>query len=111
MSTSSVARSFEALSDPHRCRVLELLGERPHSAGELARLTGLSPSAMSRHLRLLLQHGLITDQRNRDDARVRIFSLDPDGLTRCQAWLDQVQAHWRTNLASFKRHVEDEARR
>jgi DNA-binding transcriptional ArsR family regulator len=111
VSTSSVARSFEALSDPHRCRVLELLGERPHSAGELARLTGLSPSAMSRHLRLLLQHGLITDQRNRDDARVRIFSLDPDGLTRCQAWLDQVQAHWRTNLGSFKRYVEGEARR
>lgn len=111
MSTNSVAESFEALSDPHRCRVVELLGERPHSAGELARLTGLSPSAMSRHLRLLLQHGLITDQRHRDDARVRIFSLDPDGLTRCQAWLDQVQAHWRTNLASFKRHVEGEVTR
>jgi DNA-binding transcriptional ArsR family regulator len=110
MSTSSIARSFEALSDPHRCRVVELLGGRPHSAGELARLTGLSPSAMSRHLRLLLHHGLITDRRNPDDARVRVFSLDPDGLIGCQAWLDQIQAHWRTNLASFKRHAESEAR-
>ncbi len=100
-----------ALSDPHRCQVVELLGARPHSAGELARLTGLSPSAMSRHLRLLLQHGLVTDQRNRDDARVRVFSLNPEGLVGCQAWLDQVQAHWQANLASFKRHVEGGAGR
>ncbi|HLS45482.1 MAG TPA: metalloregulator ArsR/SmtB family transcription factor [Ornithinicoccus sp.] len=106
MRTDPPAAAFEALGDPVRCGVLERLGERPHSAGELAELAGVSPSSMSRHLRTLLRAELITDERGSHDARVRMFRLHPEGLAATTAWLDQVQAHWRSNLASFKAHVE-----
>ncbi|QDP95059.1 winged helix-turn-helix transcriptional regulator [Microlunatus elymi] len=106
MTSSTLARTFEALSDERRCRVVELLGTAPRSAGELAQQTGLSASAMSRHLRVLLELELITDSRHPDDARVRMFSLRPERLADCRSWLDQVQAHWQQNLAAFKQHVE-----
>ncbi|WP_091523230.1 ArsR/SmtB family transcription factor [Microlunatus soli] len=99
------AEFFAALSDPTRLRVVELLGERPHRAGELAARIGISAPVMSRHLRVLLRAGVISDERG-DDARVRIFRLRPEELAATQAWLDQVQAHWNEQLASFKRHVE-----
>jgi DNA-binding transcriptional ArsR family regulator len=106
MRTDSPTAAFEALADPVRCAVVERLGERPHSAGELAELVGVSPSSMSRHLRMLLRAELISDERGRDDARVRMFRLCPEGLAATTAWMDQVQAHWRANLASFQAHVE-----
>ena len=97
---------FAALADPTRLRVVELLGERPHRAGELAGRVGISAPVMSRHLRLLLHAGLVTDSRDPDDARARIFQLSPETITSVQAWLDQVQAHWDEQLGSFKTHVE-----
>jgi hypothetical protein len=61
---------------------------------------------MSRHLRILLEAGIVGDERVPSDARVRVFTLRPDSLTAVRAWLDQVQAHWNEQLQSFKRHVE-----
>ena len=100
------AELFAALADPTRLRAVELLGERPHRAGELAARIGISAPVMSRHLRVLLRAEVITDERGSDDARVRIFRLRPEQLAATQAWLDQVQAHWNEQLASFQRHVE-----
>jgi DNA-binding transcriptional ArsR family regulator len=97
---------FAALADPSRLRVVEILGERPYRAGELAARVGISAPVMSRHLRVLLRAGLIADSRDADDARVRIFQLRPEMITSLQAWLDQVQAHWDEQLGSFKRHVD-----
>jgi DNA-binding transcriptional ArsR family regulator len=97
---------FEALADPTRRRVVQLLGTRPHRAGELANATGMSQPAMSRHLKILLTSGIVTDDRVPEDARVRLFSLQPESLVAVQAFLDQLQAEWRTQLRSFKRHVE-----
>jgi DNA-binding transcriptional ArsR family regulator len=97
---------FEVLADPTRRQVLQLLGTRPHRAGELADATGMSPPAMSRHLKLLLGSGVVEDERVPDDARVRVFKLRPDSLAGVQAYLDQLQMEWRTQLRSFKRHVE-----
>lgn len=97
---------FDALADPNRRRVVQLLGSRPHRAGELADATGLSPPAMSRHLRVLLAAGVVDDERIREDARVRLFKLRPESLVAVQAFLDQLQAEWRTQLRSFKDHVE-----
>jgi DNA-binding transcriptional ArsR family regulator len=97
---------FEALADPTRRDVVRLLGERPHRAGELAAAAGASGPAMSRHLRVLLEAGIVDDQRVPDDARVRVFRLRPDSLVAVRAFLDQVQADWRVQLRSFKRHVE-----
>jgi DNA-binding transcriptional ArsR family regulator len=86
--------------------VVQLLGKRPHRAGELAEATGLSKPAMSRHLRILLASEIVEDERVADDARVRLFRLQPESLAAVQAFLDQLQAEWRAQLRSFKRHVE-----
>lgn len=105
--TSELARSvFGALADPVRLRTIELLGEGPRSAGQLAQDVGMSPSALSRHLRVLSQAGLIVDQGDPSDARVRLFRLRLEELVAAQAWLDQVQAEWTEQLGAFKRHVE-----
>src|SRR5215211_4656310 len=97
---------FSVLADPTRRRVLELLSDKPRRAGELAAAVGTSAPVMSRHLRILLETGLVSDERVPDDARVRVFRLQPKPMHDLQAWLDQLQAHWAEQLASFKRHVE-----
>jgi DNA-binding transcriptional ArsR family regulator len=102
----SIVDAFEALADPTRRHVIQLLGSRPRRAGELAEETGASPSALSRHLKLLLEASIVEDRRIPEDARVRVFSLREDSLASVQAYLDQLQAEWRDQLKSFKRHVE-----
>jgi DNA-binding transcriptional ArsR family regulator len=97
---------FAVLADPTRREVVRLLGERPRRAGELAATAGTSGPAMSRHLRLLLDAGIVADERRPGDARVRVFRLRPDALVAVQAFLDQVQADWRVQLRSFKQHTE-----
>jgi DNA-binding transcriptional ArsR family regulator len=102
---------LDALADPTRRRVVQLLGEGPRRAGELATESGTSAPAMSRHLRILLDAGVVVDERVATDARLRVFRLRPDSLVAVQAWLDQVQAQWNEQLHSFKRHVEGTRRR
>ena len=97
---------FGVLADPTRRQVVELLGTRPYRAGELSHAVGVSSPAMSRHLRVLLEAGVVVDERVPSDARLRMFRLRPEALTALQAWLDQMQAQWNEQLASFKRHVE-----
>ena len=95
-----------ALADPTRRRVVELLGGGPKRAGALSAAVGASPPAMSRHLRVLLDAGVVTDERLEDDARARLFRLRPESVVALQAWLDQLKAEWDEQLTSFKRHVE-----
>jgi DNA-binding transcriptional ArsR family regulator len=97
---------FEALADPTRRQVVQLLGRRPHRAGELAEAAHMSAPAMSRHLRILLTSGIVEDERVPEDARVRMFRLRPESLVAVQAFLDQLLAEWRTQLRSFKDHVD-----
>jgi DNA-binding transcriptional ArsR family regulator len=101
---------LEALADPVRRRVVTLLGSRPLRAGELADATGLTAPAMSKHLKVLLRAGVVADERTAADARVRVFRLRPQSIASVQAWLDQLQAHWDVQLASFRRHVENRPR-
>ena len=102
----TAVRTFTALADPARCLVVEHLAEAPRSAGELAALAGLSKSAMSRHLRVLREAGLIDDERAPDDARVRMFRIRPEGFDDTTDWWRNVQAHWERTLASYAEHVE-----
>src|SRR5258708_38272120 len=103
---SKVTGLFDALADPTRRRVVELLGTRPARAGELAEAIGASPPAMSKHLRHLLRAGLVADERDSTDARVRVFRLRPQSVAAIQAWLDQLQADWDIQLPSFQRHAQ-----
>jgi DNA-binding transcriptional ArsR family regulator len=99
---------FQALADPTRLGVVHLLSAGPRRAGELAEASRLSAPAMSKHLRVLLQAGIVTDERLPEDARVRLFRLRQESVVALRAWLDQLQAQWDDQLRSFKRHVERE---
>ena len=101
-----LAPLLQALADPTRLGVVQLLSTGPRRAGELAEASGLSAPAMSKHLRVLLRAGVIVDERPAEDARVRLFTLRPESVVALRAWLDQLQAHWDDQLRSFKRHVE-----
>jgi DNA-binding transcriptional ArsR family regulator len=103
---TSLAPLLQALGDPTRLGVVRLLSTGPQRAGELAAASGLSAPAMSKHLRVLLQAGVVADERPPEDARVRIFRLRPESVVALRAWLDQLQAQWDEQLHSFKRHVE-----
>jgi len=83
-----------------------MLSSRPHRAGELAEAARMSPPAMSRHLKTLLDAGVVEDERVPTDARLRVFKLRPQSLVAVRAYLDQLQAEWDTQLRSFKDHVE-----
>ncbi len=97
---------LDALADPTRRAVVQRLGHGPLRAGALASQLGTSPPTMSRHLRVLLDAGVVSDARSPDDARARVFSLRPESLAAVQSWLDQLQAHWDEQLGSFRRYVE-----
>ena len=95
-----VDRTFAALSDPHRRRVVELLSERPRSAGELAREVGLKPPAMSRHLRALRDSRLVDEVSPASDARVRIYRLRPQPMAHLKTWLEQAEQAWTAQLSA-----------
>jgi DNA-binding transcriptional ArsR family regulator len=101
---------FLTLADPTRRRVVELLSDRARRAGELAAAVGTSAPVMSRHLRILLEAGVVADERVPGDARLRVFRLRREPVLALQAWLDQLQAHWNEQLGAFKRYVEDKER-
>jgi DNA-binding transcriptional ArsR family regulator len=99
-------RTLAALADPHRRRAVDLLAERPRPAGELARELGLSPPAMSRHLRTLKASGLVEESHPEFDARVRVYELRPGPMLELQRWLEDAERLWSEQLAAFKAHVE-----
>ena len=102
----AIDRTLAALADPARRRVVDLLRERPHRAGELASATGLSAPAMSRHLRALRATGLVEESHPEFDARVRIYRLRPEPMAQLKTWLDDTERLWTQQLAAFKAHVE-----
>ena len=104
--TAAVDRIFAALADPHRRRAVELLGERPRSAGELASALSLSPPALSRHLRLLKASGLVDEMHPQFDARVRVYSLKDGAMAELKRWVAGTEAMWAAQLSAFKAHVE-----
>lgn len=106
MMATELAPVLTALADPTRQRVVHLLRDRPHRAGELAAASGTSAPAMSRHLRVLLEAGIVADERPTEDARARVFWLRPESVAPLRDWLDELQAASDEQLASFKRHVE-----
>ena len=102
----SIDRVLAALADPHRRRAVELLGERPRRAGELAELLELPAPAASRHLRSLREAGLVEETHPPFDARVRIYALRNERLSELKDWLAQAEAGWSAQLLAFQRHVE-----
>lgn len=86
--------------------MVELLRERPRRAGELAEAAGLTPPAMSRHLRTLRRSGLVEETHPDFDARVRVYQLRPEPMVHLLRWLEETERLWTAQLAAFKAHVE-----
>ena len=89
-----------ALGDPTRRAIFERLSERPRAVGELARELPVSRPAVSQHLRVLKDAGLVVD---RPAGARRIYQLDPEGVGDLRAYLDQF---WNRALAAYKEAVE-----
>jgi len=92
--------ALEALADPTRRRVFERLRAGPSPVGRLAAGLPVSRPAVSQHLKVLKEAGLVNEEQ--DGAR-RIYRIDPKGLGTLRAWLDQF---WDTALDAFKAEAE-----
>jgi DNA-binding transcriptional ArsR family regulator len=88
-------QALEALADPTRRRIVELLAERDRDAGEIASHFRVSRPAVSRHLRVLREHGLV---QTRSVAQRRVYSLDPEPLEEIDAWLAKYRRFWANRL-------------
>ena len=91
---------LDALGDPTRREIFERLADRPRAVGELAAALPVSRPAVSQHLRVLKQAGLVTD---RASGSRRIYQVDPTGVAALRAYLD---GFWNRSLASFKLAAE-----
>src|SRR5438093_10935858 len=94
------AEGLTALGDPTRRAIFERLADRPRAVGDLARELPVSRPAVSQHLRVLKDVGLVLD---RPAGNRRIYQLDPDGVGALRAYLDRF---WNQALAAFKTAVE-----
>jgi DNA-binding transcriptional ArsR family regulator len=94
------ADGLAALGDPTRRAIFERLADRPRAVGELARDLPVSRPAVSQHLKVLKDAGLVID---RPAGNRRIYQLDPDGVGALRAYLDQF---WTRALRDFKAAVE-----
>jgi DNA-binding transcriptional ArsR family regulator len=106
VSQSNLDRILSALADSNRRRVVELLREKPHRAGELAEAIELSFPAMSRHLRTLRHSGIVEEARDEFDSRVRIYRLKPESMVALRSWLAETEAMWARQLTAFKAHLQ-----
>jgi DNA-binding transcriptional ArsR family regulator len=93
-------RAFSALTDPTRRAVFERLRHGARPVGEIARGLPVSRPAVSQHLKVLKEAGLVDD---RSEGTRRIYRIDPKGLGKMRAWLDQF---WDSALDAFAAEVE-----
>lgn len=96
---------FEALADPTRRRIVELLAEEERSAGELAGHFQVSRPAVSKHLRVLREAGLVNV---REDAQRRIYRLEPMAMERAEVWLARHRQFWEQRLDALEAQIEKE---
>ncbi|AFM17864.1 putative transcriptional regulator [Mycolicibacterium chubuense NBB4] len=94
---------FEAIAEPNRRTLLDLLAQGERTAGELvATLPDLTQPTVSRHLRVLREVGLV---EVRPDAQRRIYALRPDGLVPIDEWIDRYRRYWTGHLDALERHL------
>ena len=102
------ADPFRAVADPTRRAVLEYLLGKPHNVNELADHFDVSRPAISKHLRVLLDAGLVSESR---DGRNRMYQLKPGPLREVDRWIEQYRGLWAVNLQNLKSHVEAKVRK
>jgi DNA-binding transcriptional ArsR family regulator len=96
---------FEAIAEPNRRRLLELLREGERPAGDLVEAMGLSQPGVSKHLKLLREAGLVSV---RADGQRRLYRLEPGELAALDAWLKPFRRFWADRLDALGDHLERE---
>src|SRR5690606_41047835 len=100
MTMTGASSGWSALADPTRRMIFERLIERPSAVGDMARNLPVSRPAVSQHLKVLKDSGLVID---RAAGKQRIYQVDPEGLAALRAELDRF---WSKTLAAYKTVVE-----
>jgi len=96
--------TFDALAEPMRRRILDLLREQPRLVGELVDLLGISQPGISKHLRVLREVGLV---HVRQDAQRRWYELRSEPLAEVDVWLEPYRKLWGARLDALERHLNE----
>src|SRR4051794_4866566 len=97
--------TFQALADPTRRAVLDLLRRGSQPAGQIANAFPVSRPAISKHLRLLRRAHLVREHR---EGRHRVYQLNPEPLRAVDSWIEQYRVFWTNSLNNLKAFVEAE---
>lgn len=100
--------TLAALADPIRRQIVEMLADRERDAGELAAAFPVSRPAVSRHLRVLREAGLV---RVRPQAQRRVYALDPRPLEDLARWLERYRGFWGQRLDALEAELARSGRR
>ncbi|HEX2853409.1 MAG TPA: metalloregulator ArsR/SmtB family transcription factor [Opitutaceae bacterium] len=98
-------QSLLAIADPTRRRIVELLAQRDRTAGELVEEFDMSAPAISQHLNVLREAGLVT---TRAEGQSRIQTLNPAGLDDLDDWLEKTRSVWSRRLDALERELRAE---
>jgi DNA-binding transcriptional ArsR family regulator len=98
-------QSLLAIADPTRRRIVELLAVRERTSGELVKEFEMSAPAISQHLNMLREAGLVV---TRIEGQSRIQSLNPNGFDEVEAWLQKTRSIWSSRLDALERELRAE---
>ena len=104
-SAKTTEAAFQALADPTRRAVLDLLRRGSQPAGDIAQAFPVSRPAISKHLRLLRRAHLVREHR---EGRHRVYQLNPEPLRAVDSWLEQYRSFWSMSLNNLRTFVEAE---
>jgi DNA-binding transcriptional ArsR family regulator len=93
---------YEALAEPNRRKIIELVGVHERTAGEIVDALEISQPGVSKHLRVLREAGLVTVRK---DAQRRVYRLQPDKLAELDAWLVPYRRFWSGRLDALVDHL------
>ena len=96
----------EALAEPHRRRIVEMVGERERTAGEIVAALRISQPGASKHLKVLREAGLVSVRK---DAQRRLYRLEPEKLAELDAWLAPYRKYWSGRLNALEDHLKRES--
>jgi DNA-binding transcriptional ArsR family regulator len=99
-----VASAFEVVAEPQRRRILDLLRQGEQPVASLVAQLGASQPAVSKHLRVLREAGLVA---TRVDAQRRLYRLEPRNLREIDVWLAPYRQLWESSLDRLEEHLED----
>jgi DNA-binding transcriptional ArsR family regulator len=98
-----MAMVFEVLAEPHRRRILDLLRDAERPVGELVGILRVSQPAVSKHLRVLRDAGLV---EARIEAQKRVYRVRPEPLRQLDDWLAPYRAMWTVHLDALESHLD-----